>query len=354
MRHIEGARGGAPPVHAKPSDPPHLMPCATIHMLTAGEVLRRWDERPGLAPFSVKRRALRRSFLLGAMGPDMGFVPGVDRFVSELAHYVDSAELARRLLAEAGNPAETAFAWGWATHHVTDVEIHPLVGRACGERLHGDRSLRLNSSDDLRTHVAMEVGLDLVFLRERKDLPRPPSSAPMGPSAGPFLARALEGVYGLSWDPRGLARSFRNAATRTSWWPRLLGILGRAYAATGDRTAPPATARLFRGALGALARVVPSEPAAGLLRPIAPPAWMLERVRTVARGFPERFQELVEGRLAALENRNLETGKHQDDPVDHPDSRRTLERLRALRDEGAAPDSRPRGETEPTLEAAAT
>lgn len=330
------------------------MPCATIHMLTAGEVLRGWDERPDLAPFSVERPPLRRSFLLGAMGPDMGFVPGVDRFVSELAHYVDSAELARRLLAEAGNAAETAFAWGWATHHVTDVEIHPLVGRACGERLRDDRSLRLNSSDDLRTHVAMEVGLDLVFLHEREDLPRPPSRSPLGPRAGPFLARALEGVYGLGWDARALARSFRTAATRTSWWPRLLGILGRAYVPSRERSAPPAAGRLFRGVLGGLARVAPSEPAAGLLRPIAPPAWMLGRVREVARRFPERFQELVEGRLASLENRNLETGKHQDDPVDHPDSQRTLERLRALRNEGAAPDHRPGGEAAPTPEAAAT
>lgn len=320
----------APPNH-RSTEPPRPMPCATIHMLTAGSVLRSWSERPDRAPFPVERSSLRRAFLLGAMGPDMGFVPGVDRFVSELAHYVDSADLTRRLLGEATHPAEAAFAWGWATHHVTDVEIHPLVGRACGERLLGDRTMRLNSSDDLETHVAMEVGLDLLFLQERPDLPRPPADPALDGEAGAFLARSLRAVYGLRWDDRELDRSYRTAAGRTARWPSLLEVLGRAYRLDGTRSAPGVGGRLLRAALGALGRLAPSEPAAGLLRPLAPPAWMVARVRAVARHFPERFQELVEGRLAGLENRNLETGRPQDAPVEHPDSRRTLERLQGLR-----------------------
>jgi len=315
------------------------MPCATIHMLTAGRVLDAWDRRPGRAPFPVDADELRDAFLLGAMGPDMGFVPGVDRFVSELSHYVSTGDLTRTLLDRAASPRQEAFAWGWATHHVTDVEIHPLVGRACGERLHGDRELRLNSSDDLPTHVGIEVGLDLHFLRSDPRIPRPPARPLLDAVELAFLVDALEETYGLEWERPTIARDYRIAVRQTAWWPRVITFLAsaRGFGRDEDR-GRGLLPRLGRGILDAAGTVAgASSAAAGLFRPLHPPEWVLERIRRVAESFPERFQGMVDDRLRGLENRNLETGLLEGEPVDHPDSARTFRRLRALREDGGRP-----------------
>lgn len=308
------------------------MPCATIHMLTAGRVLGAWERRPDRAPFPVDRPGLRRAFLLGAMGPDIGFVPGVDRLVSELAHYVSSADLARHILYAASTPEQSAYAWGWSTHHVTDVEIHPLVGRACGEHLLGDRSVRLNSSDDLETHVAMEVGLDLLFLREDPEIPTPPSGPGFDRSGLGFLARALEETYRIPWEVEELHASHRAAVARTARWPSAVLLLGRSLGLgdAGDDGRGPLHS-VLGWTLGGAARVIPYGTAAsGFLKPLSPPAWLVRRVREVADRFAERFQEHVEDRLAGLENRNLETGRAENAPVEHPDSARARMRLREL------------------------
>lgn len=308
------------------------MPCATIHMLTAGRVLAGWDRHPRRAPFPVERPELRRSFLMGAMGPDMGFVPGVDRLVSELAHYVSSADLTRSLLHEARSPRQAAYAWGWATHHLTDVEIHPLVGRACGERLLGDRSLRLNSSDDLEVHVGMEVGLDLVFLRDEPDIPTPPGGPFFEPRETAFMARAFEATYRIPWARNDLHRSHRKAVARTARWPAVLSLLGRSVGFGRSSGASGTGWSLLGRAVSVASRFAPPESAAsGFLQPLSPPAWLIRRVRELSGSFSERFQDDVESQLERLENRNLETGEPEDADVEHPDSEGTRRRLRVLR-----------------------
>jgi len=309
------------------------MPCATIHMLTAGRVLGDWHENPDVAPFPVHLPALEHAFLLGAMGPDMGFVPGVDRLMSELAHYISTGRLTRTLLHEARTPRQKAFAWGWATHHITDVEIHPLVGRACGEHLLGDRSVRLNSSQDCETHVAMEVGLDLVFLATDPSIPTPASRPLESSEEIGFLVRALERTYGISWEPSELRAAHAKATVRTGRWPRVLRILGRAQGfAPGWGDA--GVVRTVGAPLLSLAHsLVPTgTAAAGFLRPLEPPRWLIEEVRSVAGGFARRFRIMVEDRLEGLENRNLETGRLEHAPQDHPDSVKALRRLLELQE----------------------
>ena len=320
------------------------MPCATIHMLTAGKVLGDWEDRPEGAPFPVHEAPLRRAFLLGAMGPDMGFVPGVDRLMSELAHYISTGRLARALLDEAESPRQRAFAWGWATHHITDVDIHPLVGRACGEHLLGDSSVRLNSSEDCETHVAMEVGLDMVFLATEPGIPRPASEPLESTREIAFLARALERTYGIRWDRRELRGAHHTATARTARWPRALGLLGRARGFTPgwEQDGP---LRLLGDPLLSLAHsLAPSGTAtAGFLRPLRPPEWLVDEVRNVAEGFARRFRVVVEDRMAGLEDRNLETGLLEFAPQDHPDSVKARRRLLELQEDsgvGYAPDAR--------------
>ena len=114
------------------------MPCATVHLVVADRIWTRWSSEGG-APFALGQRT-RDAFIHGSLAPDLGFIPGVDRIISELAHYYRPADLSRSLLARAASPEERAFAWGWVAHVVGDMEIHPLVGRAVGERVHGDRA----------------------------------------------------------------------------------------------------------------------------------------------------------------------------------------------------------------------
>lgn len=324
------------------------MPCATIHMLTAGRVMAAWRRSPSLAPFDSRDPDLLEHFVHGAMGPDMGFVPGVDRFVSELSHYVRTADLARILVDAAGTERERAYAWGWVTHVMTDVKVHPLVGRAVGEHLRGDRSLRLDAAENEEAHTGMEVGLDLVFLAGEEELPTPPRRPAFGEGGIRFLARALGRTYGLEWDPRWLAEAHARAVVVTALWPATLRLVwaGRRFdpspvevpgsdAGEDARRAPgPGGLRRLLGRTALLAAAPLSRPRtsfAGLLRPLRPPAWIVDEVRAFADGFAERFHEHVDAGLEALENRNLETGAHEDSVTDHANTERTVERLARIR-----------------------
>lgn len=328
------------------------MPCATIHMLTAGRVMAEWRRSPSLAPFDSTDPELLEHFLHGAMGPDMGFVPGVDRFVSELSHYIRTGDLARTLVEAADTEQETAYAWGWVTHVLTDVKVHPLVGHAVGEHLRGDRSLRLDAAENEEAHTAMEVGLDLVFLSGEENLPSPPRRSAFGEGSIGFLARALGRTYGLEWDPRWLAGAHGRAVMATALWPATLRLVsaGRRFDRSPAEVAGsdageggprgPAPGRLQRllGRAALLAAAPFSRPdtsLAGLLRPLRPPAWIVDEVRSFADGFAERFHLHVHTGLEELENRNLETGAPEGSVTGHANTERTVERLARIR-EGAS------------------
>jgi hypothetical protein len=307
------------------------MPCATIHLLTAGRVLEAWQRRPADAPFPVDDPGTAEAFLHGNLAPDMGFVPGTDRLVSELAHYHSPADLSRVLLDSATDPREEAFAWGWAAHVLADVELHPLVGRAVGERLYGDRERRVDALEDVTTHVSLEVGLDVVFLLRNPSAPLPPSRPHFDARGLRHLTDALEATYGVGWDPDLLLRNHRRAVRLTLLWPRALRVLaaGRPLAAGGARGG------LLRGpasGLLALLRMGAGKRSAmrGFLAPERPPDWAIARMEEGVRSFPERFQELVRGGLRGLENRNLETGGPAGPGLGHPASDEVARKLAAL------------------------
>jgi len=317
------------------------MPCSTVHLLTAGRALADADRGGAALPFHTRDPLSRELFLHGALGPDMGFVPGADRFVSEVAHYVRSLDLARTLVSRASTAPESAFAWGWVTHVLTDLVLHPEVGRACGERLRGDRSLRLNAGEDLPTHVGMEVGLDLRILAGESVIPRPPPRSAFDNLSIRYLTGALEEVYGVAWAPEQLLATHRRSVVMNHRWPRALRVLewgrGVANGAVGG----------IRGwvgqtAVGVGARLSHPEGAVhGFFHPIRPPDWLVDRTRTLADEFPERMAELVNGGLDSLPNHNLETGAPDATPLPHEDAERTAVRLAHLRGGGGVPAQGP-------------
>lgn len=308
------------------------MPCATVHLLTAGRTLDAWRARPVTAPFDPSDPRLRSDFLTGAMAPDMGFVAAVDRTVSELAHYVSTGDLVTNMMRLSRSEGERAFAWGWATHHLTDVMIHPLVGLSVGEVLYGDSQRRVNASENEEVHVSVEVGLDILILLSDRSIPAPANAG--GLLAGSFdvVARAVEHTYSVAADPARLAGDLRLSGRQISAWPNLLRWLGsaRGLGATGRKRVPQWVARTITRAVESL----PPQGSAlrGLLSPRMPPAWLPVKVRGIADEFPDRFQEIV--RSGLVSNRNLETGLLEGTPADHPNTdaiHRKLANLRRLR-----------------------
>ncbi len=306
------------------------MPCASVHLLLAGRVLDAWTRAPSTAPFRVGTSEIRRAFLSGALAPDAGFVPGTDRGLSELAHYVRPGDLARAILGHARTQEERAFALGWATHVLADVELHPLVGRAVGERRFGDRNHRVNTADDEATHMSLEVGLDLCVLHaEGSRLPEAPAGGwVQGAGEARLLLAALQTTYGLSWRPEPVVADQRRSSWMMRLWPRALRVVAHG----GSGAAGWGTTGEGHGLLAHLlelvrARSAPGTAARGFLAPECPPPWVLERFWAGVEGFSARFQEAVESGLATLGNRNLETGVEQPRGSGHPATDRAWARL---------------------------
>lgn len=315
------------------------MPCATVHMQLSQRIFRRWREEPGSAPIPLSEPGVEAAFLHGAMGPDMGFIPGADRLVSEVAHYLHPGDLARALLRGAESPKEEAFAWGWASHVLGDVEIHPVVGRAVGELLHGDRDRRVDAEEDVEAHVSLEVGLDLSLyhacMRDGGGLPCPPAVAHFQGSRIRHLAQALEETYELPWDGKALLRAHIRATRLTAWWPRALEALALRRGARPEEEG----VRAVRWFLDGVRAFTPKGSAArGFLGVRIPPGWVIEEVNRRMEGFGDRFQALVDSGLEGMENRNLETGGDAGPGLGHPASDEVahrIERIRARGVEGA-------------------
>ena len=294
------------------------MPCATVHMLLAREVMDAWDDDPRRAPVHLDRPGVRNAFLHGTMAPDLGFVPGTERLLSEAAHYLRPADLTRELLARSRSEAEEAFAWGWAAHVVGDVRIHPLVGRAVGERLFGDRDRRVDAAFDVETHVSLEVGLDVALLRGEQDVPAPAGGTYLtdASSAEPLL-RALAATYEVEWEVKKVVQDHVRAAWMTRWWPRALSLLPLRPPGPlgGDEGSAGEGGLLIRGLRKGTR---PGTPARGFLGPEAPRDWFLGAVRREIHEFREHFDPMVRSGLSELANLNLETGEPTGPGRGHP------------------------------------
>lgn len=293
------------------------MPCAVTHLALADRLLAAWCLTPNQAPIRAGDPAVRRAFLHGSLAPDMGFLPGVERFVSELAHYHDPAELPRTLLRLADSPEAEAFAWGWAAHVIADVKIHPLVGRAVGERLFGDRERRVNAVEDLAAHVGTEVGLDLALLEALPTVSLPPRQAHFDADRIRHFVDALGSAYGLAWSRARLLRDHHRSVGIHRLWPSFLRWVDQ-----GPTLALPRIATRL---------IPPTSPAFGLARPLRPPEWLLRSVLRLVEGFPQVFAEETGPGMSALENRNLETGEPSGPGRGHPPSDEVVRRLDAVR-----------------------
>ncbi len=265
------------------------MPLTSVHVGLANVVIDGWAGDPEHAPFSPYLARNRNAFLQGSLAPDMGFFPGGVPLLSELAHNHRPPDLVRALIALAHTDAERAFAWGWLTHMLADVSIHPAID-ACARRLlvaaGGDPD---QDAEALAVyHTRIELGLD-VHVRRRDPRIRRQRLAPcLDARSVDFVRRAYAVVYRVPFDSRWILRSHKSAARLT----RVLSLLEHLHAlatperARGARSARRRVLRVLGRAAGS--RLPPRTRA--LLEPIAPPRALRRVVVQTATSFRETIR----------------------------------------------------------------
>jgi hypothetical protein len=292
------------------------MPGWGVHLLLAGRV------GAGRLPRSPVARA---ALLLGAIAPDMGYFPGGDRLASDLAHYVNSAALARALGRLARDDAGRAFAQGWATHVVADAALHPLINRAAGAL--AGRDTAATYADDPVAHIRVEQGLDAAVTARLGRPAAPRVAGALRRATTALLEAAYRETYGLDRTRLRLGGSVRAAARFCPWlmtYDRVVGWwLGKTPAA--DRPGSLLTAGF--GCARAVTRLAPRSVAFALAHPVAPPDWLLDAVVGDIASFAARFAALEASGFAAVPDSNLDTGEVEGWPPGYPLAARTVREL---------------------------
>ncbi|MBB4635211.1 zinc dependent phospholipase C family protein [Longimicrobium terrae] len=297
------------------------MPAPALHFLLAGRVYEAWERTPVRAPFHPGPEA-RNAFLHGSIGPDMGYFPGGDSLLAELAHYARTGAFCRALVDEARTDVERAFAWGWVTHVLADVAIHPLVNEACGELLAGTR-VPLWGDAVTEAHLRVETGLDAAFHAREPQLRRLRTLPAMDASAFGAMHRAYGRTFGAAPPMDWLLRSHRQVTRLLGPSAHVRGLAAWAVAEEGWLSGRLARA----GFQGAALLSAPGSHARGLLSPVRPAAWLMEEVDGIAAGFADWFDSHYVTDLRFLRDYCLDTGEPRDD--DSPAAMQAITALHA-------------------------
>lgn len=282
------------------------MPQPALHVLLALRTLERWRAQPRGAPFDACAPDVANHFLHGALAPDIGFFPGADGRISRAVHEGGSGRVARALLGMARTDAETAFAWGWTTHVLADIEIHPLVNRAAAALVERDWGERATREHHRLAHTRIEVGLDVTVLERTPFLRSAHLQHAFDGSRIEFFANALRVVYDLPLVSRRLLRGHRMVTRCYNAYLRLAMLL------SAERRLPRGRrADLRLRAVRVLGTYLLDErgPASGFLQPVMPADRFLERVDVAIARFTQHLEGHVAERMRHLGDHDLETGR---------------------------------------------
>lgn len=310
------------------------MPGVALHFVLAHRILRRWRRSPSHAPFDVDDGAALNAFFHGAVGPDLGYFPGGDRLLSDLAHCVRTGELARAIVRHAGPPQERAFAWGWLTHVLADQAIHPIIGRGVGELLTGRRDHFVDGASNMLAHLRVEMGLDAWYAERHPDVCALRLTPFLQAGGEGFLTRAYAATYSVALDACRFLRSHRSAARRAgqalATMP-LVRALAAAARPSGERLGCLGVVGALRGLLEAAYRRERLR-SVGLayLVPVAPSAWLVDEAAQAVEEHADRFMEHFRTGCLALPDFNLDTGRLLAEEADHPGTRRAMDGLALL------------------------
>jgi len=283
------------------------MPGIVLHTLLSERALLPWRLRPGTAPFDVLDPVQTTFFFKGSMAPDMGYYPGGFPRLSALAHGSRTADLARELVSTAETDTERAFAWGWVSHVLADVLVHPCIEVACRPAGDAGEERRETSPDPHIRHLRIELGLDArLIARDAGSVRRAWRALGTGPGPA-FVSSALHSVHGNQISPADVARS---DLAITRFVPLLLRYT--TFVAAGARVTAATAPWLPGPGLPPAAAGRPSLAAAAqrafAAAPLPPPPHLLRFAHRALRAFPALFHHHHETGLARLENRDLDTG----------------------------------------------
>lgn len=288
------------------------MPNVTLHLRLADRTLDHWAREPHTAPFDPVDPVTRNAFFGGCFGPDIGYFPGSDPFLSDLAHYVRAGDLTRALVRRAGSDPERAFALGWLTHVLADQAIHPLVGEAAAELRTGKRGGFVGISENRTAHVRVEVGLDALISRRHPELRRRRTTPVFDRRTVRLLRDGYRDTYSLDFDTSLLLASHHAAVRMSNHALATIGVLGEVL------TAGPRSAAVRRGrrVLERILTTVRSDFGGesmilAFLNLVRPSRWLVRGVEEIVAGFPERVEAHLAHGLEALPNYNLDTGRVQ-------------------------------------------
>lgn len=289
--------------------PCSAMPNIGIHLLLGMRVLRRWSAIDADPPFSVADPQAVSAFLYGAILPDAGYFPRGDRLFSELAHLTRTGELARALVEEAASPVQRAHAWGWSTHVLGDLAIHPLINAAHGERLRGDRTRPLTSTDDQAGHMRLEYGLDAAIFTAFPEMGAVKVGRVPSESDVSHVGRAYRRTFGWGPPERWTASAHRMARPMVV----MCRLLNRVFSAQASHDPLHGLLRYGTERIAPQNRWVPSAwnrsaVAQAVLSPLPPPRWLVDEVSRVVEGFAASLDNLRTDSLARLANHDLVTG----------------------------------------------
>ena len=300
-----------------------------MHFQLAARVLDAWPDPNEFDPSDTQ---VRNAFLNGSIGPDMGFYPGGFTLPTDLAHYLSTGALARSLVNEARTELERAYAWGWVTHILADVELHPLVNQGAGELLTGDRQNPRTYAEDPTTHTRVEIGLDAFFQGARAGGGTVSLRPVFDHESIQYLQRVFQETYGVEFETAQLLRSHLAVVKHHGL---IQGLNRVAYAVQRGRVPAFRDLPLFLG--GFLPARLASRLFArrsvvfGLTNTVKPSHWLIEEVDGVKGRFVDLFVSHYSDRIASLPDFNLDTGEVETGDALYPLTERTRRRLAKYR-----------------------
>jgi hypothetical protein len=279
------------------------MPQPALHVLFALEALERWQRSPSLAPFDASSAASRNAMLQGALAPDMGYFPWGDSGLSDLTHTARTGRVARELLRMARTDEEKAFAYGWLSHILADVEVHPLVNAEAARLVSG-------GGTSLIAHVRVELGADFLFFDRTPQLRRHRLWHAFDRATIGLLADALCRTYQLPFQTRQLLSIHRNVTRFYNAYLALAAlhapVIGRAMeGSNGRRRRDPVVLSFLRAAARVLGR---KSLVRAFLHPTPPAAAFIERVSGALHRCREQLDGYVAHGLSDLPDLDLENG----------------------------------------------
>lgn len=192
----------------------------------------------------------------GSHLPDLGYFPLGNRQFTDLLHYVRTGDFVTRLLAEASNPDEYAFALGVLAHYEVDSIGHPLATNLAVPIIYPELASTYGDTvtyaESPSAHLQTEFRFDVLQVARRGEVPDLFEHSVEFKVPKDFLARVFQETYGVYLND--LFESYDVALNTYRWAFRTLideatGIAWQLYRADIESLEPGVTREKFLQAM---------------------------------------------------------------------------------------------------------